>query len=98
MPAGRLAAASGLVLTSLVLLGGVAVAVAATVLEAISGSAQSAASDGPALQTVLRAAAVLALLGAVPLVPLARGGIRSEPSQDRRPRTNPGRVRPRTSD
>ncbi|MFB6628442.1 MFS transporter [Streptomyces sp. NPDC056362] len=98
VPAGRLAAASGLVLTSLVLLGGVAVAVAATVLEAISGSAQSAASDGPALRTVLRAAAVLALLGAVPLVPLARGGVRAEPTQDRRPRTNSGRVRPRTSD
>ncbi|WP_432175388.1 MFS transporter [Streptomyces sp. Tue6028] len=70
--AGRLAAASGLVLTSLVLWGAVAVAVAATVLEAVSGSAARAASDGPAIEVVLRAAAALALMGAALLVPLVR--------------------------
>ncbi|MFE7777288.1 MFS transporter [Streptomyces sp. NPDC057445] len=72
VPASRLAAASGLVLTSLVLLGAVAVAVAATVLEAMSGSAAGAASDGPAIEAVLRAAAVLALAGAGALAVLAR--------------------------
>ncbi|MFG3656904.1 MFS transporter [Streptomyces sp. NPDC047706] len=72
VPAGRLAAASGLVLTSLVLLGAVAVTVAATVLEALSGSAATAASDGPAIEWVLRAAAVLAAAGALSLVPLVR--------------------------
>lgn len=70
--AGRLASASGLVLTSLVLWGAVAVAVAATVLEVLSGSVAGAASDGPAIETVLRAAAVLAVAGAVLLVPLIR--------------------------
>ncbi|MFI8363410.1 MFS transporter [Streptomyces sp. NPDC085612] len=63
VPPNRLAAASGFVLTSLVLLGALAVAVASTVLEALSGSASRAASDGEAIETVLRAAAVLALLG-----------------------------------
>ncbi|MFD4247578.1 MFS transporter [Streptomyces sp. NPDC058525] len=72
VPADRLAAASGLVLTSLVLLGAVAVAVASTALEVISGSAGSAASDGPAIETVLRAAALLSLLGAAALGILVR--------------------------
>ncbi|MFI9610685.1 MFS transporter [Streptomyces sp. NPDC052023] len=72
VPAGRLAAASGLVLTSLVLVGAVAVTVAATVLEALSGSAATAASDGPAIEWVLRAAALLAAAGALSLVPLIR--------------------------
>lgn len=72
VPANRLAAASGLVLTSLVLLGAVAVAVASTVLEVISGSASSAASDGPAIEWVLRAAALLSLLGAAALGVLVR--------------------------
>ncbi|MGZ9935053.1 MFS transporter [Streptomyces sp. NC-S4] len=68
----RLAAASGFVLTSLVLLGALAVAVASTVLEVLSGSASSAASDGAAIETVLRAAAVLALLGGALLLHLVR--------------------------
>ncbi|MEV8532549.1 MFS transporter [Streptomyces sp. NPDC051211] len=72
VPAGRLAAASGLVLTSLVLLGAMAVAVATTVLEALSGSAEGAASDGPAIEAVLRVAAALALAGAAALLPLVR--------------------------
>ncbi|WP_327130648.1 MFS transporter [Streptomyces sp. NBC_01343] len=72
VPSGRLAAASGLVLTSLVLLGAMAVAVAATVLEVLSGSEQAAASDGAAIETVLRGAALLSLAGAAGLLPLIR--------------------------
>lgn len=72
VPENRLAAASGLVLTSLVLLGAVAVAVASTVLEVISGSAGSAASDGPAIESVLRVAALLSVLGAAALAVLVR--------------------------
>ncbi|MFG2770520.1 MFS transporter [Streptomyces sp. NPDC048350] len=72
VPETRLAAASGFVLTSLVLLGALAVAVASSVLEALSGSASRAASDGPAIEWVLRAAAVLALLGGVLLLRLVR--------------------------
>lgn len=72
VPPGRLAAASGLVLTSLVLLGAVAVAVASTVLEVISGSVAGAAADGPAIETVLRAAAVLAVLGAAAMAAVVR--------------------------
>ena len=74
MSAGRLAAASGLVLTSLVLWGAVAVTVAATVLEEVSGSTGAAASDGPAIDGVLRVVAVLAVAGAGVLVPLVRSG------------------------
>ncbi|MFD3551986.1 MFS transporter [Streptomyces goshikiensis] len=72
VPANRLAAASGLVLTSLVLLGAVAVAVATSVLEVLSGSEQRAASDGSAIESVLRVAALLALAGAASLLPLIR--------------------------
>ncbi|MFE6816638.1 MFS transporter [Streptomyces sp. NPDC057677] len=72
VPANRLAAASGLVLTSLVLLGAVAVAVASTVLELLSGSVEGAAADGSAIEWVLRAAALLALLGAAALGVLVR--------------------------
>ncbi|MFD3542945.1 MFS transporter [Streptomyces sp. NPDC058662] len=73
VPAGRLAAASGLVFTSLVLLGAVAVAVASAVLEALSGSAARAAADGPAIEAVLRVAALTALAAAAALAPLIRG-------------------------
>ncbi|MGW2303199.1 MFS transporter [Streptomyces sp. NPDC001809] len=72
VPENRLAAASGFVLTTLVLLGALAVAVASTVLEALSGSASEAASDGSAIETVLRAAAVLALVGGALLLRLVR--------------------------
>ncbi|MCX4695131.1 MFS transporter [Streptomyces sp. NBC_01408] len=74
--ANRLAAASGLVLTSLVLLGAVAVAVAASVLEVISGSAARAASDGQAIESVLRVAALLSVLGAAALAAVVRRGVR----------------------
>lgn len=75
--ANRLAAASGLVLTSLVLLGAVAVAVAASVLEVISGSAARAASDGPAIESVLRGAALLSVLGAAALAAVVRRRVRA---------------------
>ncbi|MFB7462409.1 MFS transporter [Streptomyces sp. NPDC056224] len=72
VPASRLAAASGFVLTSMVLLGAVAVAVASTALEAVSGSATDAAADGSATEAVLRVAAALALVGGAALAALAR--------------------------
>ncbi|MFK0046353.1 MFS transporter [Streptomyces sp. NPDC090741] len=80
VPSSRLAAASGLVLTSLVLLGAMAVAVAATVLEVLSGSEQRAASDGPAIESVLRVAALLSLAGAAGLLPLIRGQRAPDPA------------------
>ncbi|MGA8113227.1 MAG: MFS transporter, partial [Actinocatenispora sp.] len=66
VPAERSAIASGIVLTSLVLVAAVGVAIAATVLEVASTSG-SAASDVPAIHEVLRGAAVLGLLGAAGL-------------------------------
>ncbi|MET9603494.1 MFS transporter [Streptomyces sp. NPDC006512] len=88
--AGRLAAASGLVLTSLVLLGAVAVAVASTVLEALSGSAARAASDGPAIESILRAAALLAVLGAAAMAVV----VRRNPRPPGPPSAGPGRTSP----
>jgi MFS family permease len=75
VPPALAGAASGITLTSLVLLGAVAVAIAAAVLELLSGSAATAASDAEALDIVIRAGGVLAVLGAVGL--LAFGRIRS---------------------
>ncbi|MGY4968793.1 MFS transporter [Streptomyces sp. NEAU-S7GS2] len=72
VPAERTGAASGLVLTSLVLFGAVSVTIAATVLETISGSPTTAASDGPAIETVLRGTSVLAFLGAFGLFAICR--------------------------
>ena len=65
-------AASGITLTSLVMLGAVGVAIGATVLDLLSGSAATAASDTEALDAVLLAGAVLAFLGAVGLLLLGR--------------------------
>ncbi|MFD3699098.1 hypothetical protein ACFWUZ_23650 [Streptomyces sp. NPDC058646] len=59
------------------LLGGVAVAVATSVLEAISGSADRAASDGPAIEAVLRAEALLPVLGAAAPAAVLRRGVRA---------------------
>ena len=61
-------AASGVTLTCLVMLGAVSVAIAAAALELLSGSVAGAASDGPALNSILRAGAVLALGGGVMLL------------------------------
>ncbi len=65
-------AASGVTLTSLEMFGAVGVAVGATALELISGSASTASSDADAIDWVLRAGAVLAVLGAVALIALGR--------------------------
>ncbi|MGW1893350.1 MFS transporter [Streptomyces sp. NPDC002004] len=67
---GQSAIASGVVLTSLVLLGAVSVAIAATILETASSSAAVAASDAKAIDSVLRGAAGLGVLGAAGLAVL----------------------------
>lgn len=67
-------AASGVTLTSLVLLGAVGVAIAASVAELIAGSPQAAASDPAAINTILRAGAVLAAAGACGLLAYGRSG------------------------
>ncbi|MEU6082435.1 MFS transporter [Streptomyces sp. NPDC047108] len=74
VPEGRSGAASGLVLTALVLMAAVGVDVSASVLEAVSGSAATAAADGPAIEAVLRGTAGLAFLGALLLLTVLRGG------------------------
>ncbi|WP_406473415.1 MFS transporter [Streptomyces platensis] len=77
VPAERTGAASGLVLTSLVLFGAVSVTIAATVLEAVSGSPATAAADGPAIEAVLRGTSVLAFLGAFGLFAICRPRLRA---------------------
>ncbi|MFJ9470689.1 MFS transporter [Streptomyces caniferus] len=77
VPAERAGAASGLVLTSLVLFGAVSVAVAATVLEVVSGSPSTAAADGPAIEAVLRGTSVLAFLGALGLFAVSAPRLRA---------------------
>ncbi len=72
VPPDMSGAASGIALTSLVMLGAVGVAVGATALELISGSSSTASSDPAAIDWVLRAGALLALVGAVTLVLLGR--------------------------
>jgi hypothetical protein len=74
VPAARAGAASGVTLTSLVMLGAVAVAIAASMLDVIAGSPAAAASDPRALNIVLRVAAGLALAGAVALFAFGRRG------------------------
>ena len=66
-------AASGVTLTSLVMLGAVSVAIAATALELLSGSVRGAASDAAAIEIVLRAGALLALVGALSLLLFGHG-------------------------
>jgi Na+/melibiose symporter-like transporter len=65
-------AASGITLTSLVMLGAVGVAIAASMLELLSGSVGNAASHVPALHAVLRAGALLAAVGGLGLLVLGR--------------------------
>ena len=83
VPPSLAGAASGITLTSLVMLGAVGVAIAASVLDLLSGSASKAASDERALDIVLRAGAVLAFAGAVGLLafgrPRARGPAENVP-------------------
>ena len=66
--------ASGVTLTCLVLLGAVGVAIAAAMLELIAGSAEAAGRDAAAIDTVLRAGAVLAAAGACGLLLFGRAG------------------------
>lgn len=72
VPPSLAGAASGITLTPLVLLGAVAVAIAAAVLDLLSGSASTAASDSEALDVVIRAGGVLAVAGAVGLLAIGR--------------------------
>jgi MFS family permease len=65
-------AASGVTLTCLVMLGAVSVAIAAAMLELLSGSVDGAASDAAAIDTILRAGAVLAFIGAAGLFAFGR--------------------------
>jgi MFS family permease len=72
VPSEFAGAASGVTLTSLVMLGAVGVAIAAAVCELIAGSPQAAASDPHAINVILLAGAALALVGAVGLVAFGR--------------------------
>jgi sugar phosphate permease len=72
VPLAAVGAASGVTLTSLVMLAAVSVAIAASVLELLAGSPQAAASDRYALDLVLRSGAVLALVGAAGLLLFGR--------------------------
>lgn len=74
VPPQYVGAASGVTLTALVMLGAVGVAIAAAVLELLAGSAQAATTDAAAINTVLRAGAVLAFVGAVALLVFGRKG------------------------
>ena len=74
VPAAQIGAASGITLTSLVMLGAVGVAIAAAVLELLAGSPEAAASDVAGLHAILRAGAVLAFAGAIALVMFGRRG------------------------
>ncbi len=65
-------AASGVTLTCLVMLGAVSVAIAAAMLELLSGSVSGAASDAAAINVVLRTGAVLAVTGAAGLLAFGR--------------------------
>jgi MFS family permease len=72
VPAEYAGAASGIALTSFVMLGAVGVAIAAAVCELIAGSPEAAASDAHALDAILLAGAVLALVGAIGLMMFGR--------------------------
>ena len=74
VPPEFVGAASGITLTSLVMLGAVGVAIGAAMLEVLAGSAAAAGSDAAAINTVLRAGAALAFVGAVALLAFGRRG------------------------
>ena len=81
VPPEFVGAASGITLTSLVMLGAVGVAIGAAMLEVLAGSPAAAGSDAAAIDTVLRAGAALAFVGAVAL--LAFGRLQSSDSTAR---------------
>jgi MFS family permease len=68
VPAEYAGAASGITLTSFVMLGAVSVAIAAAVCELVAGSPEAAASDAHALDVILLAGAALAFVGALGLM------------------------------
>jgi len=72
VPAEYAGAASGITLTSFVMLGAVGLAIPAAVCEVIAGSPEAAASDAHALDVILLAGAVLAFVGAVGLMMFGR--------------------------
>ena len=72
VPAEHAGAASGITLTSLVMLGAVGVAITAAMCELIAGSPEAAASDAHAIDVILLAAAVLAFVGAAGLMMFGR--------------------------
>lgn len=72
VPPSAAGAASGVTLTSLVMLGAVSVAIAASVLELLAGSPRAAAFDKHALDLILRSGAVLALAGAAGILLFGR--------------------------
>jgi MFS family permease len=72
VPPDYVGAASGVTLTSLVMLGAVGVAIGAAALEVLAGSPMAAGSDANAINTVLRAGAALAFAGAVALLAFGR--------------------------
>lgn len=72
VPPSMAGAAAGVSLTSLVMLGAVGVAIATSILEVLAGSAAAAASDAGAIDTVLRAGAVLGAASAVGLLLFGR--------------------------
>ncbi len=93
VPASAAGAASGVTLTSLVMLGAVSVAIAASVLELLAGSPQAAASDKHALDVILRSGAVLSLVGAAGLLLFGRHRSAGPEGASRRPpgaRPQPG--------
>jgi len=72
VPAEYAGAASGITLTSFVMLAAVGVAIAAAVCELVAGSAEAAPSDAHALDVILLAGAALAFVGAVGLMMFGR--------------------------
>ena len=72
VPSSFVGAASGITLTSLVMLGAVGVAIAAAALELLAGSPSAAGSDAAAINAVLRTGAALAFVGAVCLLAFGR--------------------------
>jgi EmrB/QacA subfamily drug resistance transporter len=80
VPPSQAGAASGVTLTSLVMLGAVAVAIAASMLEVLAGSPAGAASDPRAINIVLRVGAGLALFGAIALYAFGRAPANEKPA------------------
>ncbi|MFO1317422.1 MAG: MFS transporter [Burkholderiales bacterium] len=72
VPPAYVGAASGITLTSLVMLGAVGVAIGAAVLELLAGSPERAGYDVAAINVVLRAGAALATVGALGLLAFGR--------------------------